>query len=213
MTKWLANSAVLIGLLSHGYAVAQTDTSPSGGTKLSDAQCEVVWARIAKVTAARISPAEAQGSLTDFKAADTDSDGGVTHAEFLVACSKGLVHASAEQRSAEKAKVLTSLPSPSVPISHLYGQNVYDPGNNEIGDIKDILLSPDGRAIAAIVGVGGFLGIGERNVGVPFDALKQTTKDNKTYLTLDATKDQLRSAPGFRYDRSKSAWVSETSSK
>jgi hypothetical protein len=38
------------------------------------------------------------------------------------------VHASAALRSGEKTKVLTSLPSPSVPVSHLYGQNVNDPG-------------------------------------------------------------------------------------
>ena len=51
------------------------------------------------------------------------------------------------------------------------------------------------------LGVGGFLGIAEKDVAVPFDAVKRTTKDGKIYLTLDTTKDALKGAPGFRYDR------------
>ena len=104
------------------------------------------------------------------------------------------------------------MPSPSFPISDLYRQSIYGPGDNKIGEINDVILSPDGRAMAVIVGVGGFLGIGEKDVAVPFDAVKRmTTKDNTAYLTLDATKDHLKQAQGFKYDRSKSAWVLETS--
>jgi sporulation protein YlmC with PRC-barrel domain len=112
-----------------------------------------------------------------------------------------------------EAKPLTSLPSPSVSISEIYNQSVYDSANNKIGEVQDILLSPDGRATALIIGVGGFLGIGEKDVAVSFNALKRTTKDNKAYLTLDASKNALKSAPGFKYDRQKSAWVPETQSK
>lgn len=111
-----------------------------------------------------------------------------------------------------EAKTLTSLPSPDVSISEIYNQSVYDSANNKIGEVQDILLSPDGRATALIIGVGGFLGIGEKEVAVPFNALKRTTKDSKAYLTLDASKDALKSAPGFKYDRQKSAWVPETQS-
>ena len=58
-----------------------------------------------------------------------------------------------------------------------------------------------------IVGVGGFLGAGEKDVAVPFAAVKHTLKDNKVYLTMDATKDALKSAPGFKYDRDRTSWV------
>lgn len=117
------------------------------------------------------------------------------------------------QTTPESAKVMTNLPSPSIPISDLYKQNVYDTADNKIGEVKDVILSPDGRASALIVSVGGFLGMGEKDVAVPFDAVKRKTKDNKTYLTLDATKDALKSAPGFKYDRQKAAWVPENESK
>jgi hypothetical protein len=46
---------------------------------------------------------------------------------------------------------------------------------------------------------------------VPFRAVKKVTKDNKTYLTMNTTKDALKSAPGFKYDRDKTAWVRDTS--
>jgi sporulation protein YlmC with PRC-barrel domain len=117
------------------------------------------------------------------------------------------------QTTPESAKVMTTLPSPSIPISDLYKQNVYDTADNKIGEVKDVILSPDGRASALIVSVGGFLGMGEKDVALPFDAVKRKTKDNKTYLTLDATEDALKSAPGFKYDRQKAAWVPENESK
>ena len=47
----------------------------------------------------------------------------------------------------------------------LDGLNVYDPGNNKIGDISELIIGRDGRVAAVVVGVGGFLGIGEHNVG------------------------------------------------
>ena len=58
-----------------------------------------------------------------------------------------------------------------------------------------------------IVSVGGFLGVGEKNVAVVFPSLKVAEKDGKRYLVLDATKEALEGAPGYTYDRSKSAWL------
>jgi hypothetical protein len=75
------------------------------------------------------------------------------------------------------------------------------------------LVSPDGRATALIVGVGGFLGAGEKDVAVPFSAVKHTMKNQKTYLTMDTTKDALKGAPGFKYDREKTTWVPDGSTK
>ena len=121
--------------------------------------------------------------------------------------------AAVAQTPSDANKILTTLPSPSLSISELYKQNVYDPGDNKIGEVKDVILSPDGRATALIVSVGGFLGIGEKDVAVPFDAVKRKTKDNRTHLTLDTTKDALKNAAGFKYDHQKSAWIPETQSK
>jgi len=106
-------------------------------------------------------------------------------------------------------QIMTSVPAQSVTVKDWYKQSVYDPSNNKIGEIEDVLLSPDGKVSALIVGVGGFLGMGEKDVAVPFTAVKHTTKDGKVYLTLDTTKDVLKAAPGLKYDRTSTSWVPE----
>ena len=94
-----------------------------------------------------------------------------------------------------------------------YKHNVYDPNNNKIGEIMDVLVEPSGQVNAAIVGVGGFLGTGEKDIAVKFNAIKATTKDNKVHLSMDTTKDALKNAPGFKYDSNKTTWVPDRGSK
>jgi hypothetical protein len=135
----------------------------------------------------------------------------------LIALSAGLVMAGAaafaQPVSSGRADIMTSVPNNSATVADWYKQNVYDPSDNKIGEIMDVLVSPDGRATALIVGVGGFLGAGEKDVAVPFSAVKHTMKDKKVYLTMDTTKDALKAAPGFKYDREKTSWVPDTSAK
>jgi sporulation protein YlmC with PRC-barrel domain len=109
--------------------------------------------------------------------------------------------------AAQAASMMTSVPSSSKTVSDWYKQDVYDPSQSSIGKIDDVLVSDSGQISALIIGVGGFLGAGEKDVAVPFRAVKWTTKDKKNYLTLDATKDQLKSAQGLKYDSDKTAWV------
>jgi len=105
---------------------------------------------------------------------------------------------------------LTSLPSGALPISDYYNQSVYDARdnkNNKIGDIKDLLVDRHGKIDAAILGVGGFLGVGERNVAVLFNALKLTDKNGKRYLVMNTTKEALKNALGYTSDRTAYQWV------
>jgi hypothetical protein len=116
----------------------------------------------------------------------------------------GVVPASAAN---PPEQTLTSLPSGALPIRDYYNQSVYDPQDNKIGDIKDLLVDKDGKIGAAIVGVGGFLGAGEKNVAVPFNSLKLTDKNGKRYLVMNTTKEALKSAPGYTFDRTAYQWV------
>jgi sporulation protein YlmC with PRC-barrel domain len=102
---------------------------------------------------------------------------------------------------------MSSVPSSSKTVSDWYKQDVYDPSNSKIGKIDDVLVSDSGQVSALIVGVGGFLGAGEKDVAVPFTAVKWSTKDSKKYLTMAATKDDLKSAQGLKYDSDKTAWI------
>jgi sporulation protein YlmC with PRC-barrel domain len=119
--------------------------------------------------------------------------------------------AFAQSTSAGRAELMSAVPTSAKTVSDWYKQDIYGPSDSKIGKIDDVLLSNVGQVNAVMVGVGGFLGAGEKDVAVPFSAVKQTTKNNKTYLTMDATKDALKSAPGFKYDSDKTAWVPDKS--
>jgi sporulation protein YlmC with PRC-barrel domain len=127
--------------------------------------------------------------------------------KILSAAAVAVLLASSAAYSAEM--MMSSVPSSSKTVSDWYKQDVYDPSNSKIGKIDDVLVSDSGQVNALVVGVGGFLGAGEKDVAVPFTAIKWTTKDNKKYLTMSATKDDLRAAQGLKYDSDKTAWVSD----
>jgi sporulation protein YlmC with PRC-barrel domain len=108
------------------------------------------------------------------------------------------------------AQILPSIPANGMTVTHWYKQSVYDPSDNKIGEIMDVLVDREGKVSALIVGVGGFLGMGEKDVAVPFDALQVTSKNNnKWYLVMNSTKDALKSAKGFKYDRNAMTWMPE----
>lgn len=104
------------------------------------------------------------------------------------------------------AKIFTTLPAGTT-VTNFYKQNVYDPSDNKIGDVDDVLIDKDGQVTAMIIGVGGFLGMGEKDVAIPFSALHASEKNNKWYLVLNTTKDDLKAAPGYRYDKTKTTWL------
>jgi sporulation protein YlmC with PRC-barrel domain len=122
----------------------------------------------------------------------------------------GCVAAAALVSSAYAATTtMTAAPKDSWTVTNYYKQNVYDPKESKIGTIDDVLLDKSGKVTGLVVGVGGFLGVGEKDVIVPFTGVKSEKKDDKWYLTLDETKDSLKDAPGFKYDRASTTWVPE----
>jgi sporulation protein YlmC with PRC-barrel domain len=106
--------------------------------------------------------------------------------------------------------MMATVPNNALTVSTYYNEDVYDNQENKIGDVNDILLDTDGRISAVIVGVGGFLGIGEKDVAVPFKALKVAEKSGDRYLVIETTKEALQAAPGYTYDRTKGIWVPAT---
>ena len=96
------------------------------------------------------------------------------------------------------AKFIGEQSSDDVLSSELIGLNVYDHADETLGDVNDIVWTKDGAIEAIIVGVGGFLGIGEKNVAVAYDAINVSTDaDGNKKLVLDATADELAAAPEF----------------
>jgi hypothetical protein len=114
--------------------------------------------------------------------------------------------------------------------SKIVGLNVYNDQNEKIGSIKDLMVDKSGKIASAVIGVGGFLGMGERDVAVKFSDLKwsnepvrgtsssgnTTTRPAttgagstaanapKTYpdhAVFNASKDQLKAMPQFDYNK------------
>ena len=117
------------------------------------------------------------------------------------------VAAAAEARKAGSAA--RSVAAQGVTITDWYKQSVYDLSNNKVGEIVDLLLMPDGKISLLILRAGGFLGLGEKDVAVPFDAVQHTVKDGNVHLTLDTTEEAVKSAPRLRYDPNAGTWVPE----
>jgi sporulation protein YlmC with PRC-barrel domain len=78
----------------------------------------------------------------------------------------------------------------------ILGKSVYNNVGEKVGDINDLIVTPDKAVSYAIVGVGGFLGVGEHEIAVPVGQLKQL--EGKIVLP-GATKDALKAAPKFEY--------------
>ena len=82
--------------------------------------------------------------------------------------------------------------------SNWIGQSLYNANDENLGDINDILIASDGQVRAVIVGVGGFLGIGEKDVAVNFASIEpRSDEDGDVSLYLNATQEQLEAAPEF----------------
>ena len=77
-------------------------------------------------------------------------------------------------------------------------QHVYNDKNEKIGEVEDIIISPERSASYAIVSTGGFLGIGSHDVAIPATQLKVT---NDRLMLPGATKETLRAMPPFEYAR------------
>lgn len=90
--------------------------------------------------------------------------------------------------------------------SGMIGADVYNGANEKVASIDDLLIQTKGddRVIFAVLNVGGFLGMGERHIVVPYEDLKlNADQDGKRRLTLpDATREALKALPEFRYDKS-----------
>jgi len=90
-------------------------------------------------------------------------------------------------------------PAMLMSASTLMGNDVYNPEDENLGDIKDFMLDVhSGKICYAVLSFGGFMGMGSKLFAVPWRALKLDT-ENKRFV-LDVTEDQLKQAPGFDKD-------------
>lgn len=92
--------------------------------------------------------------------------------------------------------------------SRLIGMTVRGSADENIGEINDLLVEKDGKINAVVIGVGGFLGIGEKDVAVPYSNVQFTADGqnaNNMRAMVASTKDALKNAPEFKKAENRTA--------
>ena len=108
-----------------------------------------------------------------------------------------------------KTIYLANVPDSWVPVANVpddyAARDVFNRSGEKLGTIKDLLRGPDGQMAAAVIAVARALGIGDKDIAVPFSALQLEQLASGRRLILDTTREGLRSAPpssGAKADRS-----------
>lgn len=103
----------------------------------------------------------------------------------------------ASQPGMQTQRYISAVPGEGRQVSELMGVNVRTADDENIGSVNDLIVNKDGQIVAVVVGVGGFLGMGEKDVAISWDSVTQTGTANERELRIDATRDELSSAPEF----------------
>jgi hypothetical protein len=107
------------------------------------------------------------------------------------------------QRTTQHQKHLSSKPAKAFYVDKLMGADVRSRQDDEnIGTVDELVIDNNGKIVAVVVGVGGFLGMGDRDVAISWDALEvETDSDGDTRFFVNQSRDQLRNAPEYTRDR------------
>jgi sporulation protein YlmC with PRC-barrel domain len=101
-------------------------------------------------------------------------------------------------RDATKSAFLSSAPDNWVSIgsaqNEYVNKEIYNRAGQRLGTIKDVLIGPDGKMTAVLLNVGQYLGLGDKEVAVPFFTVQ---RDSAQRVVIDVTKDALQAAPVF----------------
>jgi sporulation protein YlmC with PRC-barrel domain len=122
-------------------------------------------------------------------------------AAFLT-CGAAAAYAQPQQAtspppSSAAAPATATPPSATADTRKLIGRNIKNADGDTIGEIKSIYINKDGKVDSVMVSVGGFLGVGDREVRIAWSDLKIT--DNGEKVMVNMTKDQLKAKPEYRY--------------
>jgi sporulation protein YlmC with PRC-barrel domain len=120
----------------------------------------------------------------------------------LLAATAQAQQAPSTRTAPSAAQTKTTAPTQEVKgtwnASDFMNSRVYNMAGEQIGDVNDLVLDESGKVTAIILGVGGFLRMGEKSVSMAPDQVKRMLhSDGKPYFTINATKDQLQSAPAY----------------
>ena len=170
MTKTYAIAGLLAGTILASSAIAQTTApQPQGSATTNGAQMNPGPGSVNRpLPLDQVNPAD-QGAMGQPLGANIQTTATTTAPRTQPQQSTGQAAGMQPMAAPQPGQMLGS---------DLRGTRVYGANNENIGNISDLLLDREGRLAAVIVGVGGFLGIGQKDVAVPFQAL-EIVADNR----------------------------------
>ncbi|KQQ82097.1 PRC-barrel domain-containing protein [Aureimonas sp. Leaf324] len=181
--------------------VASNTTDDSGSTNMSGQGNMAANSTTAGNTGAT-------NTLNGNMAGGTMASGGMA-AETAAPASTTNMAANTTAASGMQNGYVATLANDQFLSDDIVGDNVYSgpaADADNIGNINDLVIAADGRVQAVVVGVGGFLGIGEKNVGVPFDNISMNADPSgEPRAVLAASKEQLTNAPAFQSNENRMA--------
>ncbi len=115
---------------------------------------------------------------------------------------------------AQEKSVITKQEESEVRVYRLIGSKVIGPDGQTIGKVDDLLLDRDQKMTAIIVGVGGFLGVGSKDVALPASRvdISQAYGDERV-VKVQSTKEELAEAPAFKSKETQKAEAEEQAAR
>ncbi|MGO1502775.1 MAG: PRC-barrel domain-containing protein [Marinobacter sp.] len=102
-----------------------------------------------------------------------------------------------DQPDMQNKGYMDAAPADSMHASNLIDAKIKTTGDEDVGPVSDLIIDQDGQIVAVVVGVGGFLGMGEKDVAIAWDDVTKTGSADEQELRIDATREELKSAPEF----------------
>lgn len=119
-----------------------------------------------------------------------------TLAAALALATPNLVIAQGAPQTIQLTKVDVVKVSTGYRASKVIGSSVVNDAGDTVGKVDEIIVGPDGKAPFVVLSVGGFLGIGDKLVALPYEQMRT---DGKKIVLPGATKDSLKGLPEFKY--------------
>jgi PRC-barrel domain protein len=195
MNRFLATTAIAL-LMGAAPALAQSPETPTSPPQEPSAQAPMEPSESSPPSAIPSEPSE------PMKAPDQSSE---APKPILPDQNAQEPSAAPEQSAQGGAQFINEQKTDDILASTIIGKPAVNSQDEGIGDVNDLVTDRSGKIIAALIGVGGFLGIGEKNVAVRFEDLKLTPdENNETKVVLNVSKDTLASAPDYKTLKQKS---------
>jgi len=120
----------------------------------------------------------------------------LTATAVIVASVSGAAYAETQMAQTRTQQSLATSAMTETELGQLVGKNVENAAGEKIGEIDSVYIGRDGKVKSVVVGVGGFLGVGEHDVALNWDSLNVATNGD---VSVSFTKDQLKAMPEYEY--------------